>query len=690
MRLLSRLMLSPESALRSRATAGEGERVSVAHPAGSPTVADQFWFQPLFPGSRIGRDVVAFLVILVVAGLLRFWELGDRTFHGDEAWNAVLSYHLATGNGIVPDLFAQHGRYVFELNALTDRLFGVRDLWTGRRLLPDPAAHGPLLFELNALVYIVLGVSDTSARLAPAVVGTLLVGLPFFLRRQLGRTGAIVAATLLALSPSILYYSRFLRHDIYQIFLMLLLVVAVFGYLERRTRGTLLLATAVTSLAFSDKADSYFLLVILPTFLLFVSGRDVLNVIVRGKPSASAATDPLVLLGTLILPLFAGAAYVVVRGADELTIDTTTVVSFVVLGAIGTFVGLRWNRSLWLQAALLFWGIYLVLNSVFFTDPAHILLMLFGYVQYWIGRQDVARGGQPWFYYLLLLLLYEFVVVGTSLVGIPYWLRRRTTFTNFLLYWCLASLLLWGWASEKMPWMVIEMVLPFCLLAAATLGRFIEATVTIRRANLLGVRLGFTILAIALLVVLAPFSAYTAVRASFTYGDVPVEMFVYTQTTPDVVLVMRKIDNLARQSGKGVGGLAVAYDASLSTPFEWYLRDYASRASFDQGNPPPDAAVVLAGESDSGLVALRLGSAYESHEYRFLWWFPEDETYKTWTLSSVVQGLLNPSQRLALWRYVVYREPPAPLGGNTFDVFVRRDLAPEFSSERRSGGPREP
>jgi hypothetical protein len=67
--------------------------------------------------------------------------------------------------------------------------------------------------------------------------------------------------------------------------------------------------------------------------------------------------------------------------------------------------------------------------------------------------------------------------IATSNAGLLYWLRRRLVFTDFLMYWCLASLLLWGWASEKLPGIVIEMALPFCLLAAATLGRFLDTTV---------------------------------------------------------------------------------------------------------------------------------------------------------------------------------------------------------------------
>src|SRR5438093_8820084 len=157
-----------------------------------------FWSRPLSDAIPLDRDVVAFVCLVLFAGLLRFWDLGTRMLHHDESLHAVYSYYLYIGKGYVH----------------------------------DPMMHGPFLFELNALVYFLLGATDATARVAPAFFGTLLVGLPFFLRDRLGRTGAIAASAFLALSPTILYYSRFIRHDIYQITFMLVLVVATFRYLS--------------------------------------------------------------------------------------------------------------------------------------------------------------------------------------------------------------------------------------------------------------------------------------------------------------------------------------------------------------------------------------------------------------------------------------------------------------------------
>src|SRR5215472_4225687 len=144
---------------------------------------EAFWLRPISAAIPIDRELVAFVGLVLLAAVLRFWDLGSRMLHHDESLHAVYSYYLYIGKGYVH----------------------------------DPMMHGPFLFELNALVYFLLGATDATARVAPAFFGTLLVGLPYFLRDRLGRTGAIAASALLALSPSILYYSRFIRHDIYQI-----------------------------------------------------------------------------------------------------------------------------------------------------------------------------------------------------------------------------------------------------------------------------------------------------------------------------------------------------------------------------------------------------------------------------------------------------------------------------------------
>ncbi|MBX6771435.1 MAG: TIGR03663 family protein [Chloroflexi bacterium] len=665
-------------------------------------IEQQFWTRPLSAVIPLDREVVAFLALTLFAGLLRFWDLGSRMLHHDESLHAVYSYYLYIGKGYVH----------------------------------DPMMHGPFLFELNALVYFLLGVTDATARVAPAFFGTLLVGLPYFLRDRLGRTGAVIAAALIAVSPTILYYSRFIRHDIYQIFFMLVLVIATFRYLSKRTTGYLYLAVATTSLAFSNKEDTYFLMAILLSFLLALSRDDLLAVIIQGRASTRPATDLLVLIGTLILPLFAALPYFFLRGAAETTISIVFAVSFIVLFGAGLIVGMRWNRPIWIRSAIIFWGIFLVLYTTFFSNPYGFSSGVFGALRYWIDQQGVARGNQPWFYYLVLLPLYEFLAVGVGIGGAVYWLRHRTLFTDFLMYWCVASLVLWGWASEKMPWMVIEMALPFCLLAAVTLGRLIDLTpwrqvvhegglllalclvlavllaatligagspfagqtpIAVQRQlfpwiamvailigliyavwhywDRLGARTGWKVAALTSVVVVLPFSLRTAWQVTYYHGDIPVEMLVYTQTAPDVGRVMRQINEIAYRTGEGVDKLKVAYDAEVSWPFEWYLRDYTARVYFGEGNPPPDAPVILVGYDNGRADQVRqlLGNRYVSQRYRLRWWFPED--YRSLSPSTIVAGLLSPENRAKLWRFLLYREPPDPLGSTDFVLFVRRDLA---------------
>lgn len=61
-------------------------------------------------------------------------------------------------------------------------------------------------------------------------------------------------------------------------------------------------------------------------------------------------------------------------------------------------------------------AIFTTLYTVFFTDtPRGIVSGLFASIGYWMAQQTVERGGQPWFYYLLLIPLYEPIAVFFSI-----------------------------------------------------------------------------------------------------------------------------------------------------------------------------------------------------------------------------------------------------------------------------------
>ena len=156
----------------------------------------------------ITLELALYAVILIAAVLTRFWDLGSRALHHDESLHAYFSWLLATGEGYVH----------------------------------DPLMHGPFLFHFNALIYALFGDSDASSRFGPALFGVILVALPILLRgpRHLGRWGALTASALILISPSLLYQSRYLRHDIFTVAGALFLLIAIVRYVEQPSRGWLI------------------------------------------------------------------------------------------------------------------------------------------------------------------------------------------------------------------------------------------------------------------------------------------------------------------------------------------------------------------------------------------------------------------------------------------------------------------
>src|SRR5437879_9029021 len=171
----------------------------------------------------IDPEYLPFIGLMFVGLVLRFWDLGAKAFHHDESLHAFYSWRLYDGQGYVH----------------------------------DPMMHGPLLFELNALAYLLFGASDFTARLVPALFGVALIGLPFLLRHELGRSGAIAAAVLFTVSPAFLYFSRFIRHDIYVDFFTLLLVIGVFRYLATGQKNWFYPTCVSAALLFATKEDFF-------------------------------------------------------------------------------------------------------------------------------------------------------------------------------------------------------------------------------------------------------------------------------------------------------------------------------------------------------------------------------------------------------------------------------------------------
>src|SRR5581483_11215600 len=98
-------------------------------------------------------------------------------------------------------------------------------------------------------------------------LGSLIVVLPYFVRDYLGRWGSILACFLLAVSPSMVYFSRFAREDIYMACFTLLLVVAVARYVRDRKMRWIVLAALAFALSYATKEATFLTVAVFGSFM---------------------------------------------------------------------------------------------------------------------------------------------------------------------------------------------------------------------------------------------------------------------------------------------------------------------------------------------------------------------------------------------------------------------------------------
>ena len=771
----------------------------------------------------------AFIFVMVAALGLRLFELSGRPMHYDEAIHLHYGWKLANSAGGLlgwPWIFG------------TDY---VHSAWM----------HGPFQIEMTAAIFTIFGDTDFTSRLGYALFGAALVGLPYFLRDQIGRRGALIAAVMLALSPALLYFSRFGRNDIIMMFWAVALFTLMWRYLDggrregaHKGRPCLYLASAILALMFASKETAYLLvgifgfivfLAALPELLDWARGQRAFKR--EGSPTAIflllitmtlpqwsaiiglfqgllgltlANPDPLtgnnvanadgssgmtgapawegsalllpvfnapwvmhaaaVVLAAAVLlwmlsrgplnperlaglvgaPLMFGFACVwglfrpysgvdpassVFRAADwtiflgalaiavgflfwnryplgkasllalvpvsvtaiycllftpvlniQSVVDTVlpgslsigTVgegipVNYVVAGVmlLGTLVisaalGIWWLGRAWLICAAVFYLIWAALYTTLFTNLAGIFTGSWQGMGYWIAQQDVARGNQPWYYYFVGLSVYELLPLVFGIAGIIYFIRRRDVLGLALALWAVLSLAAYTVATEKMPWLLVNITTPFIIVAGKYLGeladrvdwkdiwergggilagsllglspliavasvylflQFIDpgrpfalehwlllastvaaAFVAAFIFRLSGSRRAAPVMGLGLAVLLLAFGVWGAFRAAYTYDDSNVEVMVYAQGSADIKETYRTLETSVYPVSEGMAPVKVDYDVWY--PLQWYVRN-------DVGDGRLNFQCFEASQSEaSGCVVLE-GSLQEDGTFSF-------------------------------------------------------------------------
>lgn len=534
-----------------------------------------------------------FFAILIVAIILRFSFLDLKLFHHDEAIHAWFSYQLLT-----------EGTYIY-----------------------DPVYHGPFLYYVTAGMFALFGDSDLVGRILPCIFGTALIPLVYCLYRMgyLSGKTAIIAGIFVAIAPEMVYFSRFLRNDVFVVFFSLLIVVAFLAWIQKGKWYYLLLAGVAAALGMCSKENMPLILVTFGLFFLY-----------------------LVWSRKITLPK-------------------------------------SWLRDM-ILAVVVFFGIIVLFYSSFGAHPEVILTAGPSAIEHWLAMHNQQRIAGPPYYYLLLFVLYELPILLCAIAGVILFLRRpcektpavevthpdsadaelfkesetavsgpeppaekpakkkfsfadlfrrpeppavlnrQEEFIRFAIYWTIIACLTYAYIGEKVPWLSLHQLVPMIFVAAYALsfaGKYTKPLM---------------VLACAFLLVVTFHVAYTPTDIA--------EPIVQVQNSEDLVELMEAIDASEK----------VAISSDQGWPFTWYYRgDGWDKISY-YGRKISEES-VLAGDFD--IILTHDGDSYES--------LPGYEK-KTIRLSYWIDSAATANDPGWLWYYLTR---DGQIGSINTDVFTR-------------------
>ncbi len=560
------------------------DEVAAADAPATPSRGNRFvaWLR-----NRDKAELIVWVVLVAIALFLRLYHLGDRPFHHDESQDAYFSFTFSK----------DFGSYEY-----------------------NPLLHGPMRFYMTALIYKLFGDSDFTARLAPALMGTLLVALPYLLRRQLGRVAAIGAGVILAVSPSILYFSRFAREDIYLAAVSLAFAVTAFRFIRRPHALTLSLLGALVSVAFAVKESGLVMVAIAGLFFLVAIATQGALARQRGTPV----------------------------GDGEILSAAR---------AVG------WSG--WVYAISTMLVVYAALFTVFFThshctttayaghaaQPANCLEGVVYGMKYWMAQQPVARGADKAWLYPVIIVGNEWPALLLALVGAAFAFLRPTTLRLFLVWMFVGELAFYCWGKERFAWLVIHPLVPMILLAGVGLQSLWELRSRVARtAALVAVAIG------------AVYMVGASYSANARQGANPRNLLVSTQSSTQVKQVAEEVQALNRKAkAAGMPELTITIDSSQGAtfPYAWYFRhDQVGYIDMTQANYTPNTQVLIMTEEAKTAQQPNL-SAYAGRRFDFRVWWVKDYAKKF--------------SAHAWWNWLTKRQPWNPTGGMKEWFFLRRD-----------------
>jgi len=463
------------------------------------------------------------LFIIVIALIFRLPQLSDRPMHGDEAVNAVKFSQLMESGKFIYDPFEYHGPSLYYFT------------------LPASWISGNLSFkELH----------ETTLRIVPVIFGLGLILLLFIFGAGVNWYVLCVGAILSAISPSIVYYSRYYIHEILLVFFCYLTIASIYRYCVNKKIIWLFLASFSLGLMITTK-ETWVIIV----FMILMS------------------------LGLTFIPF-----------KDRRSMFISYIKSIPLKHFLGCLV-------VFILTIFLFY-------TSFLQHPSGIIDSLSAYSIYIQRAGSSELHIHPWYMYFNWLLCFggsdgffwsEGIIAIFALIGIIGIVTKNkftpgeNIFFYFMLLFVLSTTFIFSLIPYKTPWNFLTFWFGFIFIAS------VGFIYILHKLDSIIYKVVFLLFSFMIILHLGWQSYQLNYPQSHSVGN----PYVYAHPVDDVIKITEKLENLAlhHPDGHNMYIQVIAGDNDY-WPFPWYLRNFERVGWWDRVDSESATAPVIIAKAD--------------------------------------------------------------------------------------------
>ncbi len=540
--------------------------------------------------------LIGCFIVTAIAVFLRFYDLALKPMHHDEGVNG---YFLIT-------LF-RDGVYKYDATNY----------------------HGPTLYYIALFFTKLFGLDTLPVRWSVAVFGVLTVVLIFFLKDYIGKIGSLAAALFIALSPGMVFISRYFIHEMFFVFISLAMVVSVLFFIEKRRAGYF--------------AVGWLALILFVCFL--PSALNLANIVgaenttfvwtLRGVFFLIEAVLVYFIIKTLLEWNEGGPIYLMLASVSAMLLLATKETAFITIVTVLIAAACVWlwqkiyagmgfdigrddfapvalkfatfkeklgdNKNKLVIAVIcvaIFVYVGILFYSSFFTFWEGVGRFFEAYTVWTkTGSKDHTQNG--YLAYVKWLLKVESPIVILSAVGALIALAKgRHKFAIFTAFWAFGLFLAYTIIPYKTPWLALSFLLPMAIIAGYGINEIFAS-----RDVILKLLAGLLILAATGIL------GYQTYDLNFLRYDDDSMPYVYAHTRRGFLDLIRQIEFYAEKSGKGKE-VTIEVVSPDYWAMPWYTRDYPKANYHGRIVPATTSEMIVAKKDDQETDVIREYSAH--------------------------------------------------------------------------------